>query len=434
MTDITELPASPASAPTYNHGFAGSKVNELVRGVNAAAKDNQIIVREASQLTGTIDPAKEYFLDGVIDMTGVGSIEVPAGGINIRGYDFGISKLICSDAAYTMFTSPIGGSGSFLGNDYAIEVTGAGSQVYDLEALTGFEAFEFGRIYYNNCSSLGTVDGYRQGLETGTGRFGGQPSLTLAGTWAGGYRITTSIVRNIDNAMTDPLFKAGAGFTMASRFLTDINVDLGTLAPFTDFSPSNFINPSTLRVTGATMTRNGVANSEDTTIFPNINSTDLPSSWTNNEGISNTFLGGNQAVTVEATTSIAAQSAFYDLAGTWTATDLQHFSAPVNGQLMNDGSAREFRIVGDLVVEGTTGNMVTIKAVRWVDSLSAFVDVGVLTRQINSFQGGRDVAFFSPSFVLTLAENDYVKFQVANDSGTGNVTAEMGSFITVMER
>ena len=206
----------------------------------------RVNVTSPTQLTGLLDSTKEYFLDGIIDFTGTGlNIEVPQGGLNLRGYNFDISGLKCDDAAYTLFTSPVGGSGNVLGADYLIDVNGVGSQVYNLTSDTGNEAFEFSRINYNNCSSLGTITNYRQGLEDGTGRFGGSPSLTLAGTWVGGYRITTSIVRQLSAGMTEPLFKSGAGFTMASRFLTDINVDLPANAALFDFSPSSFTNPST---------------------------------------------------------------------------------------------------------------------------------------------------------------------------------------------
>ena len=85
----------------------------------------------------------------------------------------------------------------YLGADYLIDVNGANSRVYNLSSLTGFEAFEFTRVNYNNCTSLGIIDSYRQGLEDGTGRFEGSPSLELAGLWVGGYRITTSIVRSL---------------------------------------------------------------------------------------------------------------------------------------------------------------------------------------------------------------------------------------------
>ena len=123
---------------------------------------NLVIVQQASDLSGTLDPTKEYVIDGVVDM-GSQSIEVPAGGLNIRGWNFNVSKLISSANNYTMFTSPVSGSGDVLGADYAIEVTGANSQVYDLKAVDNFRAFEFERINYNNCVSLGQIDSYRQG-------------------------------------------------------------------------------------------------------------------------------------------------------------------------------------------------------------------------------------------------------------------------------
>ena len=145
--------------------------------------DSLITVKQsnlATTLGGTIDSTKVYILDGIIDFTGTGlTIEVPAGGISIIGTTFDVSKIICSDDSFTLFTSPIGGSGNVLGVDYAIEITGTGSQVYDLTDATGLNAFEFTRINWNDCSSLGSLTGYRQGLEIGTGRFGGKPELTL---------------------------------------------------------------------------------------------------------------------------------------------------------------------------------------------------------------------------------------------------------------
>jgi len=162
----------------------------------ATGLSNRIVVTEAADLAGALDSTKEYFIDGVINM-GSQSIEVPSGGLSITGYGFDISKLTSNAAGYKMFTSPTGGSGNVLGRDYAIEVTGTGSQVYNLTSATGFDAFEFARINYNNCSSLGEISGYWQGLEVGTGRFGGQPELTFSGTWVGGYFVDTSIVRSL---------------------------------------------------------------------------------------------------------------------------------------------------------------------------------------------------------------------------------------------
>ena len=291
---------------TTSSGLVGSAdLNEIKTVVNAngastdvridslEASSNTSIVRvsAASDLSGTLLSNVVYFIDGIIDM-GSQSIEVPVGGLSLVGSTFGVAQLTSSADGYTMFTSPLGGSGNLLGKDLSFEASGSGSQVFNIVSATGFDAFEFARINFNDCSSLGTVDNYRQGLEEGSGRFGGSPSLTLKGAWLGGYRITASIVRSLAGTMTAPLFSAGTGFVMQSRFLTDINCDLPTLAAFCDFSPTNFPNPSTLQIQGAIITRDGASNANDANITPNVGATDLCSAWRDNVGLKNTFVGG----------------------------------------------------------------------------------------------------------------------------------------------
>lgn len=389
----------------------------------------------ATTLGGTIDSTKAYVLDGVIDFTGTGLfITVPAGGVNIVGATFDISKLICSDINYTLFVSAVGGSGNILGMDYAIEITGAGSQVYNLVDATGFSAFEFSRINYNNCSSLGVIDGYRQGLEVGTGRFGGTPELTLTGTWLGGYFIDTSIVRSLTNSAFT-LFKAGVGFTMASRFRSNQNIDLPALASFLDFAPANFNNPSTLQLEGCIISRNGVVDASDSNITPNIAASDLVSDWSMNNGIGNTFVGGELDVTAEATTTITVDGAFVDLAGTFTAGDLQHFDEPANGQLRHLGSSPiEYTTSGQLVLESTSNDTVTVKVVVFRSATTSFEDGKSTTRVINNLQGARNVAYYNLSDNIVLNKNDYVKLQVANIGATNDITAELGSFFNVRAR
>ena len=397
------------------------------------------VIKTPQQMAGQLRSDIEYFIDGVIDFTGTGiSIEVPQGGLSLRGYGFDLSGFKCSDDNYTMFTSPIGGSGNLLGADYFVEVSGAGSRAYDLVSDTGFEAFEFTRINYNNCTSLGVIDNYRQGLEDGTGRFGGSPSLELKGVWLGGYRITTSIVRSLSGTVTAPLFKAGAGFSMQSRFLTDINVDLPTLAPLLDFAPSNFPNPSTLQISGAIVTRDGAFNASDTNITPNVAAGDLCSSWKGNNGLPNTFEGGSIGVTTQLATanSTVAIGAFVDVAATvWTTTGLQHFDNPANGQLRHLGnSPREFKVLVSATAESTANDVVVIRALKWDDSASSFVTVLDQIRQINSLVGGRDVAFYNININTTLDRNDYIKLQVANQTAANDVTIENDSYMIIEER
>ena len=395
---------------------------------------NRVVVSQASDLAGTLSSTTEYFIDGVVDM-GTQSIEVPAGGLNLTGYNFDVSKLVSSAPGYTMFTSPAGGSGNLLGKDYGIEVYGTGSQVYDLTDATGFNAFEFARINYNNCSSLGEINGYRQGLESGTGRFGGSPTLILSGTWLGGYFIDTSIVRGLDAGMTGALFEAGTAFVMNSRFRSNQNIDLPASASFFDFSPSNFSNPSTVQLTGCIISRDGAFDATDTNITPNMTRGDIASVWKGNIGIQNTFEGGQAGITVEAVTTVSAASTFYDIAGTWSTSDLQHFDSPGNGQLRHLGNnPREYDLNIALVLESAANDELNLKVVKWDDSASGFVDVATFARQVNNLVGGRNVAFFTVSSKLELDQNDYVKLQVSNETSTANVTAELDSFFQVEER
>jgi len=415
---------------------------EWVEDDNPIILSNEVIVTQSNFTTtlgGTVDSTKDYFLDGKID-TGNTSIVIPSTGLSLRGYNFELSGLYSTEDNYTMFVSesiPIG-SGNFIGQDYDISVSGTNSKVYELYDATGFNAFEFSRINYSNCTSLGDIYDYRQGLESGTGRFGGSPSLTLHGVWLGGYRISTSIIRGMSDTTTEPIFKAGTLFQMNSRFLTDINCDLGTLQPFCDFSNSNFPNPSTLQIHDTIFTRDGAFVPDDVNIFPNITPSELASDFRSNKGLGNTYVGGNSSVIIEAETTINTVSVWETLnTGAWLNLDLQHFDSPSTGQLRHLGDfPRDFEISAQVVIDGGANDSVSIKFRKWDDSEQAFeeLDYTTQTRVINNLQGGRDVAYFNIFTGTTLDRNDYLYLQVRNNSDTSNVTAETSSFFRIQER
>ena len=408
--------------------------------------DNRIIVNQlnvATTLGGTIDSTKEYFIDGIVDL-GTTQITVPPTGMTLKGFSFDVSGLTSSEDNYTMFVSAStggdgNGSGNLLGMDYFISVTGTASKVYELYDDTGFNAFEFQRINYNDCTSLGDIFNYRQGLEGGTGRFGGSPSLTLHGLWRGGYRITTSIVRSLAGTMTAPLFKEGTAFQMNSRFLTDINVDLPTLSPFCDFTTGAFPNPSTVQLKGAIISRDGAFNANDTNIFPNLSASDLPCDWDNNIGIANTFVGGELNNTSEAQTTIVTQGTAVDLNGTFTATDLQHFDSPSNGKLRHIGiKPREYQVTWDFVIEGKDNDNYELFLIK-IDSLANVTIETTQTRVVNNLQGGqgqggRDVGYWSGQTNIILNQNDIIFWQIANLLDNDNCTLEVDSTWSVKER
>ena len=214
--------------------------------------------------------------------------------------------------------------------DFKIEVTGTSSQVFDLTNSSGFNAFEISRINFNGCTSLGELDGYRQGLETGTGRFGGTPNLILSGTWLGGYFIDTSIVRSL-TAGAYSIYEAGTAFLMNSRFRSNQNIDLPSTASFIDFGKTNFANPNTLQLDDCIVSRNGAFDATDTAIVPNIDRTDVESYFKGNTGILNTYVGGKVFVNSTSTTVVSAGSTFYTLNGIWSSESLQHFDNPSGG-------------------------------------------------------------------------------------------------------
>jgi len=420
---------------------AFTKAQENFTDLYSSNQNSVIVVNQNNYLEtlgGTVDSAKVYFLDGIIDVAN-NPITVPVGGVNISGASFNVSGLTSSEDNFTMFISEsiLIGSGDMLGKDYKITVSGTGSKVYELYDATGNNAFEFERVNYIGCTSLGDLYDYRQGLESGTGRFGGSPSLTLHGLWLGGYRITTSIVRGLAGTMTEPLFKEGTLFQMNSRFLSDINCDLPALAPFFDFQPVNFPNSSTVQLRGCEITRDGAYDATDSNITPNMSQADICSYWKQNNGLPNTFVGGTSVITSEETTVVAAGSTYYNLEGVFLGSGLVHFSASADGKLTHLGeNPREFEITANLVLESTQNNDLTVRFRKWDSSAGIFINLDYTeqTRQVNSLVGGRDVANFTLLVGVTLDRNDYLQLQVRNNSGNNDIVAETSSYYRVQER
>ena len=410
---------------------------QMAADFNALSNDpNTVVCTQPSDFTPPLDSSKLYIVSGEIDFTGTGiNIEIPSGGLSMTGLSFDLSKLICSDDNYTLFASAVGGCGNLTKRNFACEITGTNSSVYGLSSVDSFRAFEIELINWNNCTSLGYLDGFRQGVETGTGRFGGAPELELRGAWGGGYFINTSIVRGLTDGSYS-LFKAGSGFTMQSRFRSNQNIDLPASASFFDFSPSNFPNPSTIQMLGVILTRNGVSNANDNNITPNISRSDLACSWTGNLGMQNTFEGGRIDITSASQTNISAGSTFYRInAANWTVSNLQHFDNPSQLELRHLGTQpREYKVTSEFVVKGTANNTLSMRIKKWSNANSSFITFTPIIRQVLNSVGSVDVAFFSFNQTIALDQNDYFYFEIANNSGNANVTLENGSYFVCEER
>jgi hypothetical protein len=387
--------------------------------------ENRVIVNQSNvdtTLGGDIDSSKEYFIDGVIDL-GSTQVTVPSTGIEIKGYSFDTSKLVSTENNYTMFRSNGGVSGNVLFTDFAIEASGTSSKVYNLVANTGFEAIECNRVNYDNCTSLGSIDNYRQGLELGTGRFGGTPELELIGNWIGGFRVTTSIARDIGSTI---LFKAGAGLVINGRFLTDINIEGQTNAVMCDFAPSNIAQDAGLQVIGASF--KGVTNP-----FTNIDGSSVKARFRNNSGIRNTYVGSRWSVTAETETIISAANTPVKVAGTTTYADEQWFSNTVANAFVYDSSEIiEIECKGTISFSGGNNDQINAIIRQWDDSVGSYIDLaesGTITANGAGRSEGVSLLAFG-----SLEQNDRIEVWVENQTDTSNITAQLGGLFSVEER
>jgi hypothetical protein len=400
-----------------------------------ATFENRIIVNQgnfSSTLGGVIDSNKEYFIDGKIN-TGGTPIVIPANGLSLAGYSFDISGLYSSENSYTMFVSDVGGSGNLVAKDLDLSVTGTSSSVYDLTDVDGTNAIELSRINYTGCTSLGELTNYRQGLETGSGRFGGTPELTFSGNWIGGYRIDTSIVRGISNITS--LFKEGTSLVFNGRFILSINCDLPATGNLIDFQASNIASEDSLQLKDCFVTRQGVLDTSDPNISPNIDEKNTKSFWSQNTGVTSTQKYIRDTITTEVTTVVSSSGVFYPLEGVFTTdADVSHFDSPVNGQIRLLSGNGKYQVFGNLILDAGSNNILNLRVTKSEDDGVTFpIEVNHVVRQVNAFLGGRDVAFFDLNFLTALRKNDRLRLEAANDTSTVDIVAELDSTFIATE-
>ena len=88
----------------------------------------------------------------------------------------------------------------------------------------------------------------------------------------------------------------------------------------------------------------------------------------------------------------------------------------------------------DFTIDSASNDVLTLRVSKWDASSSSVSVVLDQSRQVNALVGGRDVAFFNININTTLDQNDYVFLEIANQTSTANVTAELDSYYIVEER
>lgn len=385
------------------------------------------IVTHYSQLMGALRSDIVYIIDGLIDM-GSNSIIVPQGGLNVQGLGFGVSCLLSSENNFTLFIDDGVFSGNLFLDHVEINISGTGSQVFDLDNDGNSHAVECTTVNFLNCVSLGVLRNYRQGLWLNVALLGCIDGLEMVGVWAGGFAsLTAIIVGGPSPSFTGTLFKAGAGLTIGGRFRSDMNAEgLAVGGEFCDFAPANILNSGRFQMTNVSVPVGSDA-------FPNMPEGDVKARFRNCDGVDNTYIGGQYKFTTEVATAIATQDVFVKIAGVTTYTDLQHFTGAVDNATKYIGD----QVIGttmlaDLSFSGPNNNELVLMSRHWVDAISDYVDLAE-SGKFTLGGAGRSEPISLHSF-CKFSINDRFELWVKNTSGTGNVTAKLGGIVSISER
>lgn len=399
---------------------------------NVGGGGKQIDITSVSDFPDNLQSDVLYRIINSLDFTNTGKwINIPDSGVSITSLGPEVVTISGSDNNYSLFRYSDSYSGTLALSHVNISITGTNSRVYDLDNKGNSGSIESDFVNYTGCTSLGRIGNYRQGLEFNNGRFQGTPDLELFGVWDG-YRISTSIVRNISNNTS--LFQAGTGLIFSGRFIIDINCDLPAIGSLINLSDANITNDESLLFKDAFITRQGVINALDTQISPNISEDSIKSKWSANTGIKNTqkYIKINNTVEIE--TVIAAVDTYVPINGTFVVNQSSHFDSPSNGQIRLLSGFGEYAVSGDLVVDGTQNVELDVRVTKSEDDGLTFnTEVNHIKRVVNSLSGGRDVAFFPIDFIVDLNKNDRLRIEIENKVNSTNVTIEIDSYLIVSQ-
>ena len=355
------------------------------------------------------------------------SIEIPAGGVTFQGAGAINSGLTSSAAGYTMFTSPVGGSGTVTYNDIVFSVTGVGSKVFDLTAVGAIEIFAVNRSAFSACTEIGSVNGYA------VFTLGQVQDFFCADGWElDGAMIEAEVVGYATTGMISggTVFGKGASLVFSRRAIIEnstATIDLGVV--FSDFEAANFTNDA-----GFEVLFNDISGAGN--FFSNINGNDVKSRWRDNNfeppTETNTYVGAGWLLTTETVTP-ATQSTWVKLLGTTTYAQQVWFSNTTDNAHVY-ASTRSIRAIVQGVISIASGNnnQLNIRIRHWDDSAGAYVEAW--TSPLFTTNGfGRGEAKAVLAFV-DLDENDRIELWAQNTSDNDDMTLLENSLLTVTER
>lgn len=389
-----------------------------------------VYITDKSQFDGILSSEKLYVIDGVVDV-GSTSIVVPEGGLNLSGLGFGISKLLSTEDNFTLFVDDgVTYSGDLFLTELDITVSGTGSKVFELDNNENFNAVEWNTVNFINCTSLGSLTDYRQGLSRNVAWISCSDGLTMSGNWSGGWAAIDSIIIGAPMT-TGVLFKAGAGLLIGGSFRSNVNIlNLGTSGGiFCDFAPSNITSD-------AGFTLSSVRADPAANNLPNMPSTSVKALIRNSPGIGDTYPGATAAPEANSTVTISVVDTLYQLTGSMTLADSYWFSlANTNGVKLDSTNSLEVEVIGTLSFSGSNNNEMVVQLRQYDSSASAYINIGPEYRTtLNGGPTGGRAENITFHALATLSTDDRVEVWIKNITGTGDITLIAGGQFRVLER
>jgi len=419
--DAGELPrGADAKVPLINNG-GGHAIPDAPKSIK--------YVRSAFDLSGNLSSTTLYYIDGIVEM-GSQQVIVPEGGLSIGGNGFSTSCLKSNVDNYTMFvTADEGYSGAFLMSKLDVIVSGSNSSCFSLDNKGNGSGVNFDSMNFVNCTSIGEIGGYIQGLSRSIGFVNCLDGFTLSGEWSGGWAAIDSIV--VGSTMTGVLFRAGTALTLGGSFRSNMNIlQLGTSGGvFCDFSPSNIVLD-----TGFVLT--GLRTNPESNTLPNMPATSTKALIKNCVGIGNTYQGASHTPTADSVVVITTQGELTQLTGAMTLTDSYWYStANTNGLRLDCSQTVEARCDGIFSFSGQANTEVILQIRQYDASEDAYVNVG--PEYLTTINGGllgtlsSNVAF---SGNLRMDQGDRAEVWIKNITGTNNITLKAGGKFEVLTR
>lgn len=389
-------------------------------------EDSVILVKQASDLSGTLVSDKTYIVDGTVDM-GAQAITVPEGGLSISGVSGGrdTSVLTSSENSYTMFITDTY-SGDLVMSGLTITTDGTSSQVFDLDNNGNGNGIDIDCVNFTSCTSLGELTAYRQLLLNVIGFISISDGLTVSGTWSGGISVINSIAISFPAAT---LFKEGTSLVIQGSVRSNINfLGVNSASILFDFDEANISSEGGMDLQDVRTTASDAV--------PNLPQTSTKARYRNCLGMGNTYVGSEYEVTTGATTTISAANTLYKMAGTTTYAEEHWFSNTTDNAFVYDSTIDiEVDILGTLSFTGGTNDVMGIQIRQWDDSASSYVDISARFKAtLNGGGAGTRAENVTVMGSATISENDRIEIWVENQTDTTDIDTDTASFVYVREK